>query len=72
MGSSDNVRNMRSGGRIMRPEAPWLRRHAIQLAAQLPEDEDDALRVIEYLIEIQRDFLSGRTREDKRNQEQPG
>lgn len=31
----------------MAEEKPWHRRHAIQLAAQLPEEQEDALLVLE-------------------------
>jgi hypothetical protein len=35
----------------------WHRRHAIQLAAQLPDNIDDARAVIRYLTELLEDFL---------------
>lgn len=36
----------------------WRKRLAIQLAAQLPEKQEDARVVIEYLSEILRDFIA--------------
>jgi len=35
----------------------WLKRQAIQVAAQLPEDRDDALRVLDYARELVTEFL---------------
>jgi len=35
----------------------WQRRHAIQIAAQLPEDTRDALRVLELARELVESFL---------------
>lgn len=40
-----------------KPDAPWLRRLALQIAAQLPDDSEDAAAVIEYLRELQTDFI---------------
>lgn len=37
----------------------WHRRHAIQLAAQLPEDSKDALIVLELTRELVESFLEG-------------
>lgn len=37
----------------------WQRRHAIQIAAQLPEDTRDALRVLELTRELVEGFLEG-------------
>ncbi len=37
----------------------WHRRQAIQLAAQLPEDPRDALRVLELAKTLVLDFLGG-------------
>ena len=31
----------------------WLRRHAVQLAAQLPEDTEQALAVLDYAILVE-------------------
>ena len=43
----------------MRNHGPsWLRRHAIQIAAQLPENPKDALAVLGYVQEIVDKFLS--------------
>ena len=36
-----------------------LRRHALQLAVQLPDERDDALRVLELLREVLDGFLAG-------------
>lgn len=36
----------------------WRRRSALHLAAQLPDNPDDALKVLEYAQEIVRKFLS--------------
>lgn len=37
----------------------WLRRIAVQLAAQLPEERGDATRVVELLEELLGGFLAG-------------
>lgn len=36
----------------------WHRRHAIQLAAQLPEHPEDALAVLRYATELVEQFLA--------------
>jgi hypothetical protein len=36
----------------------WLRRQAIQIAAQLPEKPEEALEVLELAQKIVRDFLT--------------
>lgn len=38
----------------------WRRRHAIQIVAQLPEDTEDALMVLELAKELVDGFLRGR------------
>lgn len=38
----------------------WRRRHAIQIAAQLPESPEDALVVLELARELVEGFLQGR------------
>lgn len=35
----------------------WRRRHAIQIAAQLPENVEDALAVLELAKQLVQDFL---------------
>ena len=41
----------------------WMRRHAIQIAAQLPEDPNEALAVLELAKQLVRGFLmEGQTR----------
>lgn len=40
-----------------RAQEHGLRRHALQLAAQLPEDHQDALQVLRYVWELEMDFL---------------
>ena len=40
----------------------WRRRHAIQIAAQLPEDSKDALRVLELARELVEGFLQNSQR----------
>lgn len=35
----------------------WHRRHALQIAAQLPEDHDDALAVVSLVQELVNGFL---------------
>lgn len=35
----------------------WLRRQAIQVAAQLPEKREDALKVLDYARELVIEFL---------------
>jgi hypothetical protein len=46
-----------NGGRV---DDRALRRHAIQIAAQLPECERDALQVLRYAMELANGFLEGR------------
>ena len=36
---------------------PWHRRHAVSLAAQLPDDMDDALLILTLTINLVADFL---------------
>lgn len=38
----------------------WHRKHAIQLAAQLPDDPEDALLVLELTKQLVDKFLGGR------------
>lgn len=40
------------GLRMSKKEAACLKRYAIQIATQLPENRDEALRVLEYVREI--------------------
>lgn len=40
---------------------PWLRRHAVQIAAQLPEDRDEALAVLQYCRDLVVTFLTPAT-----------
>ena len=35
----------------------WHKRHAMQLAAQLPDDPDDALLVLQYARQLVEEFL---------------
>lgn len=50
---------MRRGkGAGMSGNENWKRRHAVQIAAQLPEDPKDALRVLELARELVETFLS--------------
>jgi hypothetical protein len=35
----------------------WMKRLAIQLAGQLPENKDDALRVLAYTGKLVREFI---------------
>lgn len=42
------------------PTEAWHRRHAIQIAAALPEDVDDALIVLDLARELVSDFLAGK------------
>jgi hypothetical protein len=37
----------------------WLRRQALQLVAQMPDDPDDALRIIQLMDTLVRSFLNG-------------
>lgn len=41
----------------MAEDQNWRRRHAIQIAAQLPENADDALMVLELARELVESFL---------------
>lgn len=36
----------------------WLRRHAIQMAAQLPEDPADARRVLDLMRDLLEKFIA--------------
>ena len=36
---------------------PWRRRHAVQIAAQLPDNPDDALLVLELAEKLVKEFL---------------
>jgi hypothetical protein len=45
----------------------WRRRHAVQIVAQLPDDPEDAMRVLDFARELVRGFLS-----PPRSDEQPG
>jgi len=38
-------------------DAGWKRRHAVQIAAQLPEDPDDAIAVLELARSLVLNFL---------------
>ena len=40
------------GLRMSKKEAAGLKRYAIQIATQLPENRDEALRVLDYVREI--------------------
>lgn len=40
------------------PKGDWRRRHAIQIAAQLPENPKDAVAVLEYARELVDVFLA--------------
>ena len=43
------------------PEAsPWLRRQAIHIVAQLPENREDSLAVLEYANWLVKEFLHRR------------
>ena len=44
-------------------EENWHRRHAIQLASQLPEGTEDALAVLRLAAELVTGFLSGPRRD---------
>jgi hypothetical protein len=46
----------------------WQRRHAVQIAAQLPDNPEDAIRVLEYARELVRDFLSPQRSDEERGQ----
>jgi hypothetical protein len=53
-----NVIHMDPKARKLLPEeVAALKRHAIQIAAQLPEREEDALAVLEYAKTLVRSFL---------------
>lgn len=42
----------------MAKDLAWHRRHAVQLAAQLPDDTDDGLIILRLATQILTDFLS--------------
>lgn len=44
----------------------WHRRHALQIAAQLPENCDDALAVLRCAIELVEEFLAAREPQERR------
>lgn len=39
---------------------PWHRRHAVSLAAQLPDEPDDARVILELVTQILNEFLDHR------------
>ncbi len=43
----------------MKEDHNWRRRHAIQIVAQLPENTEDALVVLELAKQLVEDFLQG-------------
>jgi hypothetical protein len=42
----------------------WRRRHALQIVAQLPENHDDAIAVLELARELVDGFLAGEGQPD--------
>lgn len=40
------------------PDDAWHRRHAVQIAAQLPENLDDAIRVLDLTRQLVEAFLT--------------
>jgi hypothetical protein len=40
----------------------WHKRHAIQIVAQLPENKNDALKVLAYAKELVEEFLHSESR----------
>lgn len=59
--------NAGAAGGAMRDNADdlKLRREALQIAIQLPENESDALAVLKYAEELVRGFLAGRPSDPK-------
>lgn len=47
-----------NSGKPVSVNTKWLKRQAIQLAGQLPEDHDEALKVIQYLELLTKNFLT--------------
>jgi len=45
-------------GRAKPSKTRWLKRQALQLSGMLPEDPEDARRVIGYMRELQAGFLA--------------
>lgn len=43
-----------------KPDEAWMRRHALHIVAQLPDDAEDASRVLDYARELLETFLAGR------------
>jgi hypothetical protein len=43
----------------------WHRRHALNIASQLPEDHDDALAVLCAAMDLVQGFLAGEQNEPK-------
>lgn len=43
----------------------WLKRQAIQVVMQLPDDEREALRVLDYARQLVTSFLAERKLEDE-------
>ena len=59
MGASDVATlNNNNGGAS---EERYLRRQAIQIAAQLPENEANSIAILEYARELVWGFMAGRT-----------
>lgn len=46
------------GGHGRHAREAWLKRQALQLGGQLPDDVDEARRVIEYMRELVDGFLA--------------
>jgi hypothetical protein len=44
---------------------PWHRRHALQIACQLPEKHDDAMAVLCAAMDLVKDFLAEPTPDQK-------
>jgi hypothetical protein len=58
MGANDAAILNNNGGAS---EERYLRRQAIQIAAQLPENEANSIAILEYARELVWGFMAGRT-----------
>ena len=58
MGATDTATLNNNGGAS---EERYLRRQAIQIAAQLPENEANSMAILEYAKELVWGFMAGRT-----------
>ena len=59
MGTVVALKNGKAGDQQKKSDEQWRRRQALQLVAQLPEDEDEAIAVLECAQQIVKMIGSG-------------